>query len=44
MTTTEYDYRLGQTRNQGLLRDVAQKAILMRWIAEHIAELDQEPD
>lgn len=27
-----------------MIRDIVQKAILMRWIAEHIVNLGQDPD
>lgn len=36
-TIAEYDYRLGQTKDWALMRDVTPKATLIRWIVDHIA-------
>lgn len=38
--STLYDKRLGQTRDKTLIRDLAYRADLMRWVGNEIAEHD----
>lgn len=43
-STTEYDRKLGRTRDKNLLRDPVCRASLMRWVTDQISKQGPEPE
>lgn len=44
ITIAKFVYRLGKVRDLVVMRYVAQKASLLRWIANHIVDQDTDAD
>lgn len=42
-TTAEYDHSLAQTQDKVLMRNLARKALLMRWVSDYITEQGRDP-